>query len=93
MVSRKTPLDGKLEVSAAAAARLEESAAVFKLVALGEEAVGRIESLECTCNKSGGQRHVHHFVVSPVLRGLTEGSEVRIELESPRGAVHIVPIT
>ena len=90
-VSRKTPLDGKLEISPAVAGRLEVLGAEFPVAALGREEPGRLESLECSCAKaaSAGGRHVHHFVVSPLLRGLVAGAQVRVELDEARGALRV----
>jgi hypothetical protein len=90
-VSRKTPLDGKLEISAAAAARLSALGAEFPLAALGRAGRGRLESMECTCAKAEGARHVHHFVVSPLLRALDAGAQVRVELDESDGALRIEP--
>jgi hypothetical protein len=88
-VSRKTPLDGRLEISAASAEQLGALGAEFPVAALGRERPGRLESLECGCGKAADARHVHHFVVSPLLRGLAVGSEVRLEVDETRGALHV----
>ena len=88
-VSRKTPLDGKLEISPAVTARIEALGAVFPVWALGREESARLESLECKCAKVGGEQHVHHFVVSSLLRGLAPGSEIRVELDEARGALRL----
>ena len=89
-VSRKTPLDGKLEVSPTVAGRLNVLGAEFPVAALGREEAGRLESLECNCAKAArGGRHVHHFVVSPLLRGLAAGAQVRVELDETRGALRV----
>ena len=88
-VSRKTPLDGKLEISPEAAARLAAIGAEFPLASAGRAGRGRLESLACTCAKGTGASHVHHFVESPLLRALAPGAEVRVELDEDRGAVRI----
>ena len=88
-VSRKTPLDGKLEISAEAAARLAPLGAEFALVAGGREAHGRVERLACTCAKGAGGGHAHHFVASPALTALVPGSRVRVELDEAERAVRV----
>lgn len=90
-VSRKTPLDGRLEISAGVAARLGSLGTEFPVVAPGGEGTGRLESLACTCAKGAtpGGQHVHHFVSSPLFRNLVAGSDVRVELDAARGALRI----
>jgi len=91
-VSRKTPLDGRLEITPEAAARLAPLGAEFPLVSAGREGTGRLEALPCSCAKSAATgAHVHHFVASPLLRALAPGSEVRVELDESRGGLRIDP--
>jgi len=90
-VSRKTPLDGKLEISAATAARLAPLGPEFPLVSAGRTGRGRLEALPCTCARGAGGGHVHHFVQSRVLTELTPGTEVRVELDADGPAVRIQP--
>jgi hypothetical protein len=90
-VSRKTPLDGKLEISPAAAARVAALGVEFPLASAGREGSGRLQSLACTCAKGAGEGHVHHFVESPVLRDLAPGTEVRVELEEGRSGLRVEP--
>ncbi len=79
-VSRKTPLDGMLEISAAAAARISERGPRIQLRSAGHEGSARLRTLECDCAKGVAGRHTHHFLESPLLRTLAPGSEVRVEL-------------
>lgn len=88
-VSRKTPLDGKLEISAAAAARLGPLGVEFTVVSAGRAGRGRLEAMACTCAKSAGEPHVHHFVVSPLFKDLAPGAVVRVELEERTPAVGV----
>jgi hypothetical protein len=90
-VSRKTPLDGRLEISAAAADRLAALGAEFALVSAGRVGRGRLRALACDCAKGAGGGHVHHFVESPLLAALTPGAAVRVELDEQRPAVRIEP--
>ena len=94
-VGRKTPLDGRLELSAASADRLGALGDEFTVRADGREGVGRVETMECTCGKQPGskpgERHVHHFAASPLFRTLAAGAAVRIELDEAGGALVIGP--
>jgi hypothetical protein len=81
-VSRKTPLDGKLEISAVAAERLESLGATFPVRTARGEGRARLHAMSCTCAKGGGAgQHRHHFVESDVLRALEPGTEVRVEID------------
>jgi hypothetical protein len=84
-VSRKTPLDGRLEISESTAARLASFAEPFPVRTAHGSGEARLHAMTCTCARSErtGQ-HVHHFVESDVLRALEPGSRVRIELDDAR---------
>lgn len=92
-VSRKTPLDGMLEISAAAARHLLTLGASFPLRTMGGEANARLNQMSCTCAKAGTPgRHLHYFVESDVLRALAPGTEVRVQLDDDRpGSLSIEP--
>jgi hypothetical protein len=91
-VSRKTPLDGKLEISPATASRLSVLGEEFTLRSAGREGPARLAELECTCAKASAGRHVHHFVQSELLRALAPGAAVRVELADPgAGVLHVEP--
>jgi hypothetical protein len=92
-VGRKTPRDGRLELTAASAARLRALGGEFPVLALGREDVGRLEAMDCTCGKGGGEgpAHTHHFAASPLFRELGAGDAVRIELDEARGALRVEP--
>jgi hypothetical protein len=93
-VSRKTPLDGKLEISAAAAAKIRALGAAFPLRAEGRNASARLVELTCTCSKGGTSgQHLHHFVESDALRSLEPGTEVRVEVDDAGpGSLSIEPV-
>jgi hypothetical protein len=90
-VSRKTPLDGRLEISAAAADRLAALGNDFALVSGEHEGRGRLKSLTCTCAKGTAGGHVHHFVESPLLVALAPGAIVRVELDERTSVVRVQP--
>ena len=85
VVSRKTPVDGKLEISADAAVRLEPYGPEMPVRAAGHAGRARLTAMTCMCLKAGGAGHTHHFLESPVFRTLAEGEEVVLRLEG--GAV------
>lgn len=84
-VSRKTPLDGMLEISASAAEQLASLGATFLLRTAGGEGRARLHAMSCTCAKAerAGQ-HQHYFVESDILRALEPGTDVRVELDDAR---------
>lgn len=92
-VSRKTPLDGKLEISAAAAAKIETLGESFPLRTASGEGRARLHEMTCTCTKaSASGQHLHHFVESNALRALEPGTDVRVELDDDRpGSLSIEP--
>ncbi|MDF2771710.1 MAG: hypothetical protein K0S86_1204 [Geminicoccaceae bacterium] len=88
-VSRKTPLDGRLEISAPVADRLAALGDEFALVSAGRAGRGRVSHLACTCAKAGGAGHVHHFLESPILMSLAAGADVRVELDERASEVRV----
>lgn len=89
VVGRKTPLDGRLEISDAAAERLAPLGAEFALESAGRAAAARLEAMPCTCARAAHGPHVHRFVASPLLRELPAGATVRLELDGARRVVRI----
>ena len=90
-VSRKTPRDGRLEISAEAAARLAPLGVEFVLTTGGATGRGRLEAMPCGCAKGAGGGHVHHFVESPLLMALVPESTVLVELDEGSGAIGVEP--
>ena len=88
-VSRKTPVDGKLEVPMELAARLDRLGDRFGVTALGEEGTATRETMACTCAKSAGAPHVHQFVVSDLMRRLTAGAVVQLEVDDNARVLHV----
>jgi hypothetical protein len=90
-VSRKTPLDGKLEISAATAAQLASLGSSFPLRTDAGEGRGTLHAMLCTCTKAAGTgQHEHHFIESELLRALEPNMEVRVALDEARpGSISI----
>jgi hypothetical protein len=80
VVSRKTPLDGRLEVSRETLATLAALGAELPLVSMGRASRATLETMPCTCARGAGAAHEHHFVVSPAFASLEAGSTVRVQL-------------
>ena len=85
-VSRKTPLDGRLEISEAAMRVARAMPAEFALDVEGAAARARVTSLECRCGKAqAAGAHAHHFLESDALRALAPEREVVVELRPEEG--------
>ena len=94
LVSRKTPLDGRLEITAESAAQLAALGTEFAVASAGGEAPGTLHTLTsgcCTCGRERAGAHVHHFVESSLLRALPAGFEVQVELDVARSLVRVEP--
>ena len=89
-VSRKTPRDGKLEISASAAARLAPLAARMTVSWDGTTAPAELSELACTCARAGGAHH-HHFLQSRILTTLPVGAEVDLFLRAGTVSVELTP--
>ena len=90
IVSRKTPRDGKLEISEAAASRLARLPAGVTVEWGGSTAAGALSTFTCTCGTAGGP-HEHHFLQSPLLASLPVGAEVDLILRTETVHVAVTP--
>lgn len=88
-VSRKTPLDGRLEISVETARRLGPLGPDIRLASGGRQGVARLHAMACTCAKGAAGSHVHHFLESPLLRTLAPESTARVELDETGGSVRV----
>ena len=86
-VSRKTPRDGKLEISADASSHLAPLGPHLSAGWHGAEAPAALVRMSCTCG-SGNATHEHHFLESVLFRTLPVGETVDVTLES--GVVRVV---
>ena len=78
-VSRKTPKDGKLEITERAAASLSGLPSEFAVVVDGERGVGTLQTTSCTC-RGADDAHTHHFLQSELLKRLPAETDVSIDL-------------
>ena len=90
VVSRKTPRDGRLEIPESLASRLLSLELPLSISLGDDEHDVAVEEMPCTCSKAlqGGQ-HVHHFLASDVLKGLTPETNVSVAVDVDRGHILI----
>ena len=90
VVSRKTPLDGRLEIPASLADRLSSTGEPLSIVVLGEQESVQLEEMSCTCAKAAaGGAHVHNFLSSEVLKSLPAGANVSLAVDVDEGVISI----
>src|SRR5688500_18185674 len=68
-VSRKTPRDGKLEISGVTEAAVARLGSTVLVEWQGREAPASVARMSCTCAKGTGQ-HQHVFLESELFRAL-----------------------
>lgn len=90
VVSRKTPMDGRLEVSEPAAEVLRRLPGGFTVVVRGRVDRGRVEAMACTCRRAASAGHTHHFVVAPVLKNLPPELHVLLRLDAAAASLFVV---
>jgi hypothetical protein len=88
-VSRKTPGDGRLEITRRAAARLRDLGHVLEVELSGQHSSAAVESMTCTC-RGKAKPHAHYFLQSPTFKRLTPGTEVDLELDEVVGVVRLI---
>ena len=88
-VSRKTPLDGRLEIPASLADRLSSSGEPLSLSLQGSEESVNVEAMACTCSKAGGH-HEHHFLAAESLKGLAPNSTVTLAVDLETGRIELM---
>jgi len=79
-VSRKTPGDGKLEVSRPVAQKLERVGTGLEIRTPAGNGTVELTSMPCTC-RGENSPHEHWFLASPLLRSLVPGTEVALALD------------
>jgi hypothetical protein len=87
-VSRKTPRDGKLEISGDAARALLPMGERLNVDWAGDSAPARIVAMSCTCG-GGESDHEHFFVQSELLRGMDPESMVDLSVDEASGRLTV----
>jgi hypothetical protein len=88
-VSRKTPLDGRLEIPASLADRLQSTEMPLVLGISGIESSVNVEAMACTCATGAGNNHEHHFLRAESLKGLAPNASVTLLVDLEAGRVDI----
>ena len=91
-VSRKTPRDGRLEITPESAAHLAALTGELTVTSGGASGRGRLEAMPCGCAKGAGGGHVHHFVESPLLMALVPETTVLVELDEVNNTIRVEPV-
>ncbi|MFN8572895.1 MAG: hypothetical protein U0132_12680 [Gemmatimonadaceae bacterium] len=81
--SRKTPADGRFEISGGTARRLAALDAPVEIFLDDLSGTGRLEELSCTCQKAGAP-HAHHFLVCDLFRTMIPERTYAVELTESR---------
>jgi hypothetical protein len=89
VVSRKTPLDGRLEIPEELAYRLSSADTPLAISLHGEESLAHVEQMACTCAKGAGTNHVHRFLSSDILKSLPAGANVDLAVDVDQGLIRI----
>lgn len=85
-VSRKTPRDGKHEITPVTAARLQQLGAPLRLLVNGTADTGTVAAMPCSCRPDA---HEHWFLESGALRGLDVGREAVVALGADGRTVEV----
>ena len=88
-VSRKTPGDGRLEITKRAAVRLRGLGDAIDMELDGERGSAVLESMSRTC-RGVANPHEHYFLRSSGFTRLTPGTEVDLELDESGSVVRVV---
>jgi hypothetical protein len=91
IVSRKTPLDGRLEIPASLADRLLAMEMPLTISMQGERSAARLADMACTCQKGAGTGHHHHFLESESLKSLSPGANVALAVDLENGLIGLDP--
>jgi hypothetical protein len=87
-VSRKTPADGRLEITKRAAAKCEALGPSFHVELAGVRDQAQLGTMKCTC-RGVDHPHVHYFIESEAFKELVPGAEVDLELDTARKTIRV----
>ena len=89
VVSRKTPLDGRLELAAGLATLLGRFDGSLEVSYRGVTDSATLEQMACSCAKGDGAGHVHHFLRSELLRSLPPEATAHLSVDLDGGWIGI----
>lgn len=87
-VSRKTPNDGRLEITKRAAAKCEVLGASCYVELADTRHSARLGTMTCIC-RGADHPHVHYFIESEAFKSLHPGAEVDLELDAARKTIRV----
>jgi hypothetical protein len=87
-VSRKTPNDGRLEITKPAAAKCGVLGTTFDVELEGERQPASLGTMDCTC-RGVENPHVHYFIESALLKRLVPADEVDLDLDAAERMIHV----
>ena len=90
-VSRKTPGDGKLEISRATADAVASLRKRITTEWRGETGTATLVEMTCSCAKGAGGQHQHLFLQSDVYRTLEAGADIELRLDEATDCVSVTP--
>ncbi|MGQ0648326.1 MAG: hypothetical protein ACT4P7_12220 [Gemmatimonadaceae bacterium] len=79
-VGRKTPRDGRLEITETTYRRLLMHGETLTVTVGERRAEGALERMPCSCGRAPGASHEHLFIRSELLRELQPGETCALEL-------------
>ena len=88
-MSRKTPGDGKLEITEAAAHALESLGTTFSVRVHTQTGEASLGTMPCTC-RGQATPHVHYFIESDLFRALVPGSSVELMVDETDRRLHVI---
>ena len=88
-VSRKTPGDGKLEITRATAHALESLGTTFSVHVHAQAGEASLGTMPCTC-RGEETPHVHYFIESDLFRALVPGRSVELMLDQTNQRLHVI---
>ena len=88
-MSRKTPGDGKLEITKAAAHALESLGTTFSVRVRTQTGEALLGMMPCTC-RGKETPHVHYFIESDLFRALVPGSSVELMVDETDRRLHVI---
>ena len=89
-ISRKTPGDGKVEITKVAAGRLQSLGPSFTVRVNDAEDQATLGEKPCTCRGKDAP-HVHYFVESNLFRSLVPDSTVELLVDDAAHRLLVVP--
>lgn len=89
-VGRKTPGDGRLEITKETAHRIEHLGERIPVELAGDFFEAALGTLPCSC-RGDEKPHVHYFIQAERFRGLDPGTRIDLELDVRQMRIQLRP--